>query len=92
MRHIRHGNSSSLTYLTHHIPKVAEHRKSEEIPAIRLTGHFQRAAHHLLVLISGAAGIGKTTLVDDFIHQAEQRNSRILFLTRRFKHRATSRI
>ena len=36
------------------------------------------AGHGSLVLISGEAGIGKTTLVDDLIHEAEQRNCLVL--------------
>ena len=36
------------------------------------------AGHGSLVLISGEAGIGKTTLVDDLIHQAEQHRCLVL--------------
>ncbi len=36
------------------------------------------AGHGSLVLISGEAGIGKTTLVDDLIHEAEQRGCLVL--------------
>ena len=36
------------------------------------------AGHGSLVLISGEAGIGKTTLVDDLIHEARDRNCLVL--------------
>ncbi|MEZ4522131.1 MAG: ATP-binding protein [Thermomicrobiales bacterium] len=36
------------------------------------------AGHGSLVLISGEAGIGKTTLVDDLIHEAEERDCLVL--------------
>ena len=36
------------------------------------------AGHGSLVLVSGEAGIGKTTLVDDLIHEAEQQDCLVL--------------
>ena len=70
--------SSSLWRARRRGERPVIHGRDRERDQLRELLDDAIAGHGSLVLISGEAGIGKTTLVDDLIHEAEQRDFLVL--------------